>query len=148
MTMPDNQSITQMGYVVVDLKAAMARWSDTLGVGPFSTIAHVAIDNGLYRGSPTEVDISVALAESGGIQIELIEQHNDVASCYRDLFAPGAEGLHHVAVHTSDYDAEVARYEALGCPIAFGGVYQGTRFAYMDTSANLGIMVEVVESQP
>ena len=148
MTMPDNQSITQMGYVVVDLQAAMTRWTETLGVGPFRTIDHVAIEGGCYRGSPTAVDISVALAESGDIQIELIEQHNEVASCYRDLFAPGAQGLHHVAIHTSEYDAEVARYESLGCPLAFGGIYQGTRFAYMDTSADLGIMVEVVESQP
>ncbi len=145
MTMPENQAITQMGYVVVDLEAAMARWTDTLGVGPFSTIRNVVVDNGLYRGSPTNVDISVALAASGGIEIELIEQHNDVASCYRDLFPPGAEGLHHVAVHPSDYDAEVARYEALGCPQAFGGVYQGTRFVYMDTSSSLGVMVELVE---
>jgi hypothetical protein len=148
MTMPDNQSITQMGYVVANLEAAMARWSDTLGVGPFTIIPHVAVDNGIYRGEPTEVDISVATAESGAVQIELIEQHNDVPSCYRDLFPAGTEGLHHVAVHTPDYDAEVARYEALGCPAAFGGVYQGTRFVYMDTSPILGIMVEVVESRP
>ena len=137
-----------MGYVVVDLEAAMARWAETLGVGPFTIIPHVAIDNGMYRGSPSNVDISVATAESGDIQLELIEQHNDVPSCYRDLFERGAEGLHHVAVHTRAYDGEVARYEALGCPQAFGGMYQGTRFVYMDTSANLGIMVEVVESGP
>lgn len=147
MTMPDNQTITQMGYVVDKLETAMARWSDTLGIGPFTVIPHVPIDGGLYRGAPTQVDISVATAESGAIQIELIEQHNDVASCYRDLFPAGREGLHHVAVHTADYDAEVGRYEAMGCPAAFAGVYQGTRFVYMDTSATLGIMVEVVESR-
>ena len=147
MTMPDNQNITQMGYVVVDLEAAMAKWTDTLGVGPFTIIPHVAVDDGLYRGSPTQVDISVATADSGGIQLELIEQHNDVPSCYRDLFAKGEEGLHHVAIHTHDYDAEVARYETLGCPQAFGGVFEGTRFVYMDTAPELGIMVEVVESR-
>jgi hypothetical protein len=148
MTMPDNQSITQMGYVVTDLESAMARWSQTLGIGPFDTISHVKVDDGVYRGAPTSVDISVAIAESGNIQIELIEQHNDVASCYRDLFAPGTEGLHHVAVHTADYDTEVARYESLGAAQAFGGIYEGTRFVYMDTSASLGIMIEVVESRP
>jgi len=147
MTMPDNCTITQMGYVVDDLQSAMTRWSDTLGIGPFTVISHVAIDQGFYRGAPTDVDISVATAESGAIQIELIEQHNDVPSCYRDLFAPGGEGLHHVALRTADYDAQVERYEAMGCPAAFAGVYQGTRFAYMDTSASLGIMVEVVESR-
>ncbi len=81
----------------------------------------------------------------GGIQLELIEQHNDVPSCYRDLFAPGTEGLHHVAVAPEDFDAEVARYESQGCPQAFGGLYEGNRFVYMDTTASLGIMVELVE---
>lgn len=148
MTMPDTQHITQMGYVVANLETAIARWSDTLGAGPFTIIPHVPIDDGLYRGTPTAVDISVATAETGDIQLELIEQHNDVPSCYRDLFAPGAEGLHHVAVHTNEYDAEVARYEAMGAAQAFGGVYKGTRFVYMDTSPSLGIMVEVVETLP
>jgi hypothetical protein len=147
MTMPDNSSITQMGYVVADLEAAMRRWTDTLGAGPFQLLHHVQVVEGLYRGTPTDVDISVALAEVGGIQLELIEQHNDVPSCYRDLFAAGEEGLHHVAVQPADFDAEVARYEGLGCPQAFGGLYEGNRFVYMDTSARLGIMVELVESK-
>ncbi len=145
MTMPDNTSITQMGYVVADLDAAMERWKTTVGAGPFERLNHVEVVDGLYRGTPTNVDISVAIAEVGGIQLELIEQHNDVPSCYRDLFAAGEEGLHHVAVQPADFDAEVARYEALGCPQAFGGLYEGARFVYMDTSGSLGIMVELVE---
>ena len=145
MTMPDNTSITQVGYVVTDLDAAMERWTTTVGAGPFERLNHVKVVDGLYRGTPTDVDISVAIAEVGGIQLELIEQHNDVPSCYRDLFPAGGEGLHHVAVQPEDFDAEVARYEALGCPQAFGGLYEGGRFVYMDTSSQLGIMVELVE---
>lgn len=147
MTMPDHTNITQMGYVVADLDAAVQRWTGTVGVGPFERLNHVEVVDGLYRGKPTDVDISVAIAEVGGIQLELIEQHNDVPSCYRDLFGEGEEGLHHVAVVPEDFDAEVARYESLGCPQAFGGLYEGGRFVYMDTSARMGIMVELVESR-
>lgn len=140
------QTITQMGYVVPDLAAAMARWTEVLGVGPFTVLPEIVIDEALYRGAPTEVEIEVATAEAGGVQIELIEQKNPVPSCYRDLFEPGHGGLHHVAVQTANYDAEVSRYQSMGFPTAFCGVYQGVRFAYMDTSPSLGIMVEVVET--
>ncbi len=141
------QTITQMGYVVPDLAAAMARWTEVLGVGPFTVLPEIVIDQALYRGAPTQVEIEVATAEAGSVQVELIEQKNPVPSCYRDLFEAGRGGLHHVAVHTADYDAEVSRYQDMGFPVAFSGVYQGIRFAYMDTSPSLGIMVEVVESR-
>ena len=65
MTMPDNTSITQMGYVVADLDAAMERWKTTVGAGPFERLNHVEVVDGLYRGTPTNVDISVAIAEVG-----------------------------------------------------------------------------------
>jgi hypothetical protein len=136
-----------MGYVVPDLEAAMAQWAQVLGAGPFTRLPHVAVENGRYRGAPTEVDISVATAELGVIQLELIEQHDDVPSCYRDLFERGNGGLHHVAVRTTAYDDELARYERLGCARAFEGSYRGTRFVYVDTSPALGIMVELVEAR-
>ena len=144
--LPRGLDITQMGYVVPDLAAAMAQWTEILGVGPFAVLPRIVIDQPLYRGKPTDVEIEVATEEAGNVQIELIEQKNPVPSCYRDLFEAGSGGLHHVAVHAADYDTEVARYVEMGFPNAFCGVYQGIRFAYMDTSPRLGIMVEVVET--
>ncbi len=44
--------------------------------------------------------------------------------------------------------AEIARYQALGAPVAFSGVSRGMRFAYVDTSSMLGIMVELLEDVP
>ncbi len=146
LLLPRGLDITQMGYVVPDLAAAMAQWTEILRVGPFTVLPRIVIDQPLYRGEPTDVEIEVATAEAGNVQIELIEQKNAVPSCYRDLFEAGSGGLHHVAVHAADYDAEVARYAEMGFPTAFCGAYQGIRFAYMDTSPSLGIMVEVVET--
>jgi len=52
-----------------------------------------------------------------------------------------------VAVRTVAYDEELARYLALGHVPAFSGIYQGTRFVYIDTVASLGLMVELVEDR-
>jgi hypothetical protein len=137
----------QTGYVVDDLEEATERWRRTTGAGPFQWLKDIQVENGLYRGAPTDVLFSVALAQCGDLQIELIAQHNDAPSCYRDLFAPGQEGLHHLAVRTDSFEAELSGYEAAGFPAAFSGTYRGTRFAYVDTSPALGFMLELVETR-
>lgn len=139
--------IYQTGYVVKDLKAAVERWQRTTGVGRFDYIRHVQVDGGLYRGAPTTIDFSVAVAQTATMQIELIQQHDTQPSCYRDVFPGGGEGLHHVAILATDFDSELARYHAAGHVSAYGGSYQGKRFVYIDTVASLGIMVELVEAQ-
>ena len=89
-----------------------------------------------------------SLAQAGDTQIELVCQHDDSPSCYRDLVPAGATGFHHVAVIAGDYDEAVGRYEALGHEIASSGVFGDLRFCYVDTSAVLGHMVEIVEDKP
>ncbi len=137
--------IYQTGYVVQDLDAAVERWRQTTGIGPFDYIRHVQVVEGRYRGQPTSIDFSVAVAQTTTMQIELIEQHDALPSCYRDVFGSGGEGLHHVAILANDFDGELARYHAAGHVSAYGGTYHGTRFVYVDTLSTLGIMVELVE---
>lgn len=139
--------IYQTGFVVDNIDAAVERWQKTSGLGEFEYIRHVQVDDGLYRGQPTRIDFSVAVIQTPTLNIEFIAQHDDVPSCYRDLFPRGREGLHHVAVRSHDYDADLARYLAGGFVSAFCGTYQGTRFNYIDTSPSLGIMVELVEAR-
>jgi hypothetical protein len=64
-----------MGYVVRDIKVAMDHWAKSLGVGPWFYNPHYEFDSFIYRGSRyDELDISVAMANSGEMQIELIQQ--------------------------------------------------------------------------
>ncbi len=139
--------IYQTGYVVDDLEAAVRRWQQTTGLDGFQYIRHVQVEGGRYRGSPTTVDFSVAVVQTATLNIEFIGQHDDAPSCYRDLFPKGKEGLHHVAVRSSNYDLDLAAYHAKGFASAFWGTYRGTRFNYIDTSSTLGIMVELVEAR-
>ena len=137
----------QNSFVVPDIKAALKHWVENMGVGPFYLYDHLDLGNITYRGKPADLDASLALAQSGGVQIELIEQHNDGPSAYRDLFGPGESGFHHVGVWVDDYDGAVAHYASLGYEAATtGGAPDiGGRFAYVDTSRDFGVMVELVE---
>jgi len=101
--------IRQAGYVVEDIEAAMDYWSHTLGIGPWFYNPRVPIVNYRYRGESFEPHNSVALANSGPLQMELIQVRNDVPSMYRDFLKAGRTGLQHVAYWTENYDADLAR---------------------------------------
>ena len=145
---PQGQQVLQLAYVVSDLEAAVQRWLGSVACGPFLVRRHLTITDGLYRGGPSTVDFSMAVAQAGPVQIELIEQHDDGPSCYRDLVPAGKDGFHHVAMITPDFDAEVRRYLNQGFVVASSGLFGDTRFAYVDTSPAVGHMVELLAETP
>ena len=62
--------------------------------------------------APTSaVDVQVAVAQAGPVQIELIQQHCDRPSVYRDLVDKGESGFHQLCTVTADYEGKIARYE-------------------------------------
>src|ERR687888_391518 len=81
--------LIQNGYVVRDIEAAMRHWIEVLGVGPWFYIEHLAVPDFTYKGQPSPVDVSLALANSGPLQVELIQQRNDAPSLYRDFLNAG-----------------------------------------------------------
>jgi catechol 2,3-dioxygenase-like lactoylglutathione lyase family enzyme len=138
--------IRQLGYVVRDIEAAMAYWSETLGVGPWFYNPKVPIKNYLYRGERHEPHNSVALANSGFVQVELIQCRNDVPSMYRDFLQAGNTGLQHVAYWTDNYDADLARLEKQGFKAVMSGeVGERGRFIYFDTEYHPGTVIELSE---
>ncbi|MXP42866.1 VOC family protein [Allopontixanthobacter sediminis] len=143
--MQADQRILQMSWVVRDLEEAALRWHRTTGIGPFIVNRHIPITGGVHRGTPQKTDFSTAIAQAGSVQVELVEQHDDSPSCYRDMVAAGNEGMHHVAVIAEDYDAAVARYTDQGHEIASSGNFGEVRFCYIDTAAALGHMIEILE---
>ena len=145
---PADQQIIQFSWVVADVDEAAARWHRTSGIGPFLVGRHLKLIDPKHRGKPQVTDFSIAVAQAGPIQIELVQQHDDTPSCYRDTLAPGVEGLHHVAFIAQDYDAALAFYTDQGFAVASEGRFGDVRFCYVDTSSALGHMVEILEDTP
>jgi hypothetical protein len=143
-----NRKIIQNSWVVPDIDAAMRQWVRTTGIGPFFVVKGVTLDDQCYRGKPAakSIDVTFALAQAGDIQIELVEQHNDVKSAYRDLVPAGRSGFHHMALYSHDYDADLADYTRAGFDVAFSGAFAGKRFCYVDTSPAIGYMMELIEA--
>jgi catechol 2,3-dioxygenase-like lactoylglutathione lyase family enzyme len=138
--------IRQAGYVVPDIEAAMDYWSRKLGVGPWFYREKVPIENYTYRGQRYEVHNSVALANSGPLQMELIQTRNDAPSMYRDFLKAGNTGLQHVAYWTENFDEDMKRLTALGYQVVMSGeVGERGRFVYFDTEYHPGTVIELSE---
>lgn len=138
--------VMQVAFMVDDLEAAAHRWIRTTGIGPFLTVPHVHLAEYDYRGSKASgLDFSVALAQTGGVQIELVQQHCDSPSAYRDTIAKGVQGFHHLAIYTDRYDETYRGYVDQGFISAVDGMFGKLRFSYIDTSAAIGCMIELVE---
>ena len=138
--------IRQLGYVVPDIEAAMDYWSRELGVGPWFYNPKVPIVNYRYRGESHQPHNSVALANSGALQVELIQTRNDVPSMYRDFIRAGNTGLQHVAYWTQTYDADLERLLGQGLkPVMSGEVGERGRFIYFDTEYHPGTVIELSE---
>ena len=136
--------IRQNGYVVRDIEAAMDHWSRVMGVGPWFYAPHVAIQNFTYRGQPSDVDMAIALANSGPLQIELIQQHNDAPSLYRDFLAEGRDGLQHVACWTTPFKADRQRAIDLGFRVGHEGDNgRYGPFVYFETTGHPGTVLEL-----
>lgn len=131
--------IRQVAYLVPDIEAAMDYWSSVLGVGPWYYNPKVPIRNYTYRGERYEPHNSVALANAGGLQVELLQTRNDVPSMYRDFQREGWQGAQHFAYWTENFDADLARAEAAGFKVCMGGeVGENGRFVYFEDTQHPG----------
>ena len=141
-------AVRQLAYKVNDLEAAALVHHRAFGSGPFFAARHVALASSVHRGIERPFDHSSAYGQWGSVMVELVMQHNADPSALHEMFThgSGAEGLHHAALFVDDLEAEIARFAAEGAPLAQLSVTTGgTAFAFVDTRASLGHMLELYE---
>lgn len=144
------KGIRQVGYVVKDIEAAMTYWSEAVGVGPWFYRKVVDTTEFNYHGKPSAFpELSIAVANSGDLQIELIQQHNDAPSLYLDTLKQNGEVAQHIAYWTLDeFDAYCAQLKATGHVEGHSGrMGQRGRFAYFVHPDCPSALVEVSELQ-
>jgi len=133
----------QIGYMVHDLASAAQQWTDTIGIGPWRIFEHAPISDFHFNGAPSSVEVSIALAFTGDMQIELIQQHNDAPSMYRELLGTYGEGAQHVCFYPSNYGAAIDAAVAAGMTIGQEGEIWGIHFAYLRGDA--GRVIELAQ---
>lgn len=137
----------QLGFLVDDIVEAAQTWARVFSVGPFHVLP-VVDQIGTFRGEPSAARIQVAAAQAGPVQIELIQQHCDRPSIYREWRHGRVSGLHQLCTATTDYDGKKQHFAELGYDLAAESNNGQFRVAYYDTADDFGFYTEVVESTP
>jgi methylmalonyl-CoA/ethylmalonyl-CoA epimerase len=149
MLAPAGLQADQIGIVVEDLEQAARRYSQIFGCGPWSvyTYGPALLQEPTFRGAPGTFEMRLALAGSSP-QIELIQPLRG-PSLYHEWLAAHGEGLHHIGVRVPDLLAGIRDMEHRGFGVLQSGRGYGLDgdggFAYLDTSAELGVILELIE---
>jgi hypothetical protein len=115
-------------------------------VGPWLLLPHLTQTGSIYRGEPAEPVVSIAFANSGDMQLELIEQEDDSPSIYREFLDAGREGFHHLAWWADDFGTVSRAAQDAGWPIVHAGNAGGmAQFAYYDAGGVTSTVIEIME---
>ena len=118
---------------------------DIYGIGPFVGGVEAVLDNHVYRGKPAApIRLRGVFVQSGDLNVELVELLSDTPSAFHDMYPRGAEGLHHVAIFSSDYESDRDRLVKGGFAVAseFTTGF-GAKICYIDARSSLGHMIEM-----
>jgi len=138
--------VSQVGIVVRDIDSTAAFYHSTFGIGPFAIIPEVKFEGAILRGRPTSTSIKVAFAQSGSVQIELI-QPLEGDNIYTEFLAAKGEGLHHLGFEVDDFDGQLAAFKSKGIEPVFWHNMGWMAFAYMGTDTIGGVMIELLWSR-
>jgi len=134
--------------VVKDMDRAIKHFA-ALDVGPFPAFLGgpgMPFAGKTVRGREVDYDMDLRLAKSqlGGIGLELIQPLKG-ETVYTEFLAKHGEGLHHLAYGVEDFDAEVADMKKRGFKVVQTGAMPNSRWAYFDTDAVGGMLIELCE---
>lgn len=135
----------QIAYAVSDIFRGVDKWIKDFGAGPFFIAEHIPIKNVIYRGHPSELDITVAYGQWGEIMIELVQDNGEGPSIIRDLYPPQKSGLHHLAYFVNDMDLVSAKLVEEGYVLAMSGQAGENRFQFFDAISEMGHFIEIYE---
>lgn len=142
------RSLEQVAFVVKDLEAAQRFFRRSMGIPRFYVIEHFgskAVEK-TFHGKPAEHDFNIALAYSGGTQIELI-QHLAGETCYSEFLQRKGEGLQHLGFFLDDreqYVEALAEFGRNGFSVLQSGRFGGASYTYFDTEHEIGATIELV----
>ena len=136
--------VLQTAFVVADLDEGLEHWVRVMGAGPFVVMRDFVGTDLTYRGEPSTTAVDYAFGQCGDVQVQLIAQPGSGDSIYRDMYAPGEGGFHHMCalVPLDDWDAQVAAFVDAGYVLA-ASLNTSAPAVYFDCRDDLGCFVEL-----
>jgi methylmalonyl-CoA/ethylmalonyl-CoA epimerase len=145
----DEDHIAQLCFVTDDVQKS-ARWFSELTGKPVpdEIVSHNAATIPVtYHGKPATPTYRIIIFEFGNIAVEFV-QPGPEKSAWRDVLETKGPGFHHFAINTRNMTKRGAYLEGQGLRLLQRGEFddRSGSYAYYDASAQLGTMIELLES--
>ncbi len=143
-----NHTVVQIGIIVKDIQKTAQKYADFFGVEMPEIVTTDAYEKAQtqYKGSPSPARAKLAFFRTpGAVELELIEPDNN-PSTWREFLDTYGEGLHHLAFFIEDMQGKVSKLQANGMELIQKGEYTGGRYAYIDSTADLKTIIELLEN--
>jgi hypothetical protein len=149
-SIPFPAKLSQYALVVKGLEAVGEYWAK-LGF-PAMEVTHPGLSDLRHRGRPGTFDQRLGWHRHGAITWEWIEPLRG-PTVYQEFLQKHGEGFHHFAFDVPDMDAAIAAWEKLGARTVQSGAWGekgrpgSGRFAYVETDAPGGVVIELLWNQ-
>ncbi len=140
-------TVTQVGIIVKDIEARARAWADTFGL-PMPEIqvtGTLDVAQTEYEGAPSTARAKQAFFHLGQVDVELLEPIGE-PSTWKDQLDRHGDSLHHIAFQIKGMQDKLAYLDAKGVSLVQRGEYTGGRYAYVDGTAQLGTILELLEN--
>ena len=139
---PGLGKVNQVGFVVKDLAQAIALYTPLFGEFQTMDVTDMEWD---YRGAPATSSLRLAFAQSGDVEIELIEWVSG-ESPHKEFLDAGREGMHHLRFVVDDLEAGIADVQAVGYrPIWTKRFGEGLAACYLERDGD-PLLLELFEN--
>lgn len=140
--------VTQIGFIVRDMDKTKKKFAEFLGVEEPDAFWSEGIEKtqSEFNGKPCPARARLAFFKVGDtLDIELI-QPDEQPSVWRNFLDENGEGVHHIAFQVKGMKEKVALLEKAGMPLIQKGEYTGGRYAYMNSTGDLKVLLELLEN--
>ncbi len=141
----DNPVVVQIGVIVRDVAKSARRYAEVFGI-PVPQIVEIANDSfarTVHRGQPSRASGKAAFFDLGPVQMELIEPVG-APSTWDEFLQTKGEGIHHIAFRVTEMPAAIEFLKSKGMECIQEGGWDGGQYAYVDASAQLGTILELL----
>jgi len=141
------REVNQLGFVVHDATRTADTFRKLFRLNPPVTL-EAAISQDLDGQSLPPYRIRIVLLTLGTLQLEFIQILEGRPAIYCDFLDRCGEGLHHIGVNVPDINTALQQARDNGIKPLWSGNIYGVRWAYLDTQAQLGTILELIEVKP
>lgn len=143
-------AMRQQGIIVKNIDQSLPYYRQVLNINPWYRI-HFVEEEIYYEGRRIDLNLKIAVGYSGPLQFELIEVVRGEDNIYTELINTQGQGLHHIGFVVSNIEKKTEMLRNAGfSPIQHGVLKtKGNtviRFAYFDTMASFGFILELIET--